>query len=415
MTQKLLPAISIVCFAVLGWFAVGHAVMFEVKDGNSTCIKAQLSANFSITYPVTNGTNTVTVPLPSSAKVGSGSSCGGAGVSPELLAVFGEGHSLGLVFSHNQLLYQVANLSLSYNLSDSAIFPRSSSKDVITMVTNTSEISAQLNTTYRCLSATIVRLEAVNITFFDVRMEAYMSSANLSTDETVCSADQPTTTVAPTISPRTTPSPSPVPPGNPEPGNYSIIGTNGTVCLLARMGLQLNVTYYSKSQNKTVQSIMNLEPNNTSASGSCDSTAATLLLTEGLTNLSFTFTLNTTTSKYYLSALNLSAAWPDLTVSLIISNSTLDYLQGTLGHSYMCSTEQIIFVSNNFSLNTFKVWVQPFGVKDNQYGSADVCSMDQESVLIPIIVGAALAGLVVIVLIAYLIGRRRSHAGYQTI
>lgn len=35
--------------------------------------------------------------------------------------------------------------------------------------------------------------------------------------------------------------------------------------------------------------------------------------------------------------------------------------------------------------------------------------------LIPIVVGAALAGLVVIVLLAYLIGRKRSHAGYQSI
>ncbi len=41
--------------------------------------------------------------------------------------------------------------------------------------------------------------------------------------------------------------------------------------------------------------------------------------------------------------------------------------------------------------------------------------MDQENMLIPIIVGVALAGLVLIVLIAYLIGRKRTHAGYQTI
>lgn len=41
--------------------------------------------------------------------------------------------------------------------------------------------------------------------------------------------------------------------------------------------------------------------------------------------------------------------------------------------------------------------------------------MDQDQMLIPIIVGAALAGLVLIVLIAYLIGRKRSQAGYQTI
>lgn len=46
---------------------------------------------------------------------------------------------------------------------------------------------------------------------------------------------------------------------------------------------------------------------------------------------------------------------------------------------------------------------------------AEECQMDQDQMLIPIIVGAALAGLVLIVLIAYLIGRKRSHAGYQTI
>lgn len=46
---------------------------------------------------------------------------------------------------------------------------------------------------------------------------------------------------------------------------------------------------------------------------------------------------------------------------------------------------------------------------------AEECQMDQDQMLIPIIVGAALAGLVLIVLVAYLIGRKRSHAGYQTI
>lgn len=41
--------------------------------------------------------------------------------------------------------------------------------------------------------------------------------------------------------------------------------------------------------------------------------------------------------------------------------------------------------------------------------------MQKDNMLVPIIVGASLAGLVLVVLIAYLIGRKRSHAGYQTI
>lgn len=41
--------------------------------------------------------------------------------------------------------------------------------------------------------------------------------------------------------------------------------------------------------------------------------------------------------------------------------------------------------------------------------------MDDINILIPIIVGAALAGLIVIVVIAYVIGRRKTHVGYQTL
>lgn len=66
--------------------------------------------------------------------------------------------------------------------------------------------------------------------------------------ESVCSADLPATTVVPTQSPTTTPAPPP--PRNPERGTYNVTNINGTVCLLARMGLQLNVTYFSRSQNK---------------------------------------------------------------------------------------------------------------------------------------------------------------------
>jgi lysosomal-associated membrane protein 1/2 len=47
----------------------------------------------------------------------------------------------------------------------------------------------------------------------------------------------------------------------------------------------------------------------------------------------------------------------------------------------------------------------------------NVCEADAEkdSNLIPIIVGACLATLVIIVLVTYLIGRRRSRNGYQSV
>ncbi|XP_019945624.1 lysosome-associated membrane glycoprotein 1b [Paralichthys olivaceus] len=205
-------------------------------------------------------------------------------------------------------------------------------------------------------------------------------------------------------------------PSSPERGNY-VVNNNGTACLLASMGLQLNISFTSLSQNKTVQDVENIQPNVTKSSGSCESDSATLRLTTDApkTNLTFYFSLNTTSNKYHLSEVSLSAAWPDMNGTVSVGNNSLDYLRGTRGYSYMCREKQTLNVVQALSINIVQVQVQPFGVTGSQFGAAEECQLDEDDMLIPIIVGAALAGLVVIVLLAYLIGRKRSHAGYQTI
>lgn len=429
MTRTCPFLVGIACFAILGCVTVVQSqVTLKVTEGNSTCIKAELSASFSITYNTANGTRTVMVPLPGSAVVGVASSCGGDGRSPSLVALFGDGHALGLSFSSNVSLYSVANLTLQYNLSDVSTFPEANSTDVVTVETTSVGMVARVNTTYRCISASPVIVGGATVTFSNVTMEAYMTGDDLSPNESVCTADQsfttapppsPSTTTAPPPPPSTTtaaPAPVPTPPGTPNQGSYSVSNSNGTVCLLARMALQLNISHFSASQNKTIQEVVNLQPNQTTSSGSCDPTSATLVLTQGsATNLSFLFTLNTTSNRYHLTGLSVVAAWSDMTAPFNTSNSSLDYLRCSLGRSYMCSSEQTLSVDQNFSLNTFHLQVQPFGITRGQFAQAEECQLDQDSMLIPIVVGAALAGLVLIVLIAYLIGRKRSHAGYQTI
>ncbi|XP_042348422.1 lysosome-associated membrane glycoprotein 1a [Plectropomus leopardus] len=406
---------------IIAWCAVlGHiqAVTLEVKEGNSTCIKAELSASFSITYNTSNSTRTVQVPLPDSTTVDAGSSsCGTDDSSPWLVAVFGPGHALGLSFSTNGSLYSVANLSLQYNLSDSSIFPEANSSDVVTVVSASVGIWAMVNTTYRCLSPSTFGIGGASVTFSDMRLEAYMPGNDLSPTESVCMADQASTTAPPTTAGTTTTAPpAPTPPGAPERGHYTVMNSNGTECLLAQMGLQLNISYFSVSQNKTVQELVNLTPNLTASSGSCEASSASLVLTqERSTTLTFIFTLNSTSHKYHLSGITLLANLSDATDPIRASNTSLDYLRSTLGRSYMCNAEQTLVVVPTFSLNTFKLQVQPFAVTTSQFATAEECQMDQDQMLIPIIVGAALAGLVLIVLIAYLIGRKRSHAGYQTI
>lgn len=410
-----LAALIIAWCAVLGCI---QAVTLEVKQGNSTCIKAELSASFSITYNTSSSTRTVQVPLPDSTTVDTGSSsCGTADSSPWLVAVFGPGHALGLSFSSNGSQYSVANLTLQYNLSDTSIFPEANSSDVVTVVSASVGIWATINTTYRCVSPSTFRVGGATVTFSNMRLEAYMPGNDLSPTESVCMADQASTTAPPTTaSTTTTAAPAPTPPGTPERGTYSVKNGNGTVCLLAQMGLQLNVSYFSVSQNKTVQELINLTPDLTNSSGSCEASSASLVLTqERSTMLTFMFSLNSTSKKYHLSGITVLANLTDATAPFTASNTSLDYLRSTLGRSYMCNAEQTLAVVPTFSLNTFRLQVQPFAVTTNQFATAEECQMDQDQMLIPIIVGAALAGLVLIVLIAYLIGRKRSHAGYQTI
>uniref|UniRef100_A0A3P9QCI6 Lysosome-associated membrane glycoprotein 1 n=1 Tax=Poecilia reticulata TaxID=8081 RepID=A0A3P9QCI6_POERE len=393
--MKVLDCLAPLFIACLGILGCTQAVTLEVKEGNSTCIKAELSRLlFSALHPLL--------------------SCGAAGRPPWLVAVFGSGHALGLSFAKNGSFYSITNLTVQYNLSDTSLFPQSNGSGVVTVVSSSVGIWAPINTTYRCASPTTIRAGGAAITFSAMRLEAYMPGNDLSPTESVCAADQTTTTTAPPT-PTTTAAPAPTPPATPATGVFSVTNSSGTVCLLAKMGLQLNVSYVSQSQNKTVQELVNVNPNLTVTSGSCGGTTASLVLTQQTTTLNFTFSMNSTTSKYHLSGINLLANWSDMTAPFSASNTSLDYLRSTLGRSYMCNTEQTLLVVPAFSLNAFRLQVQPFGVTSSQFAAAEECQLDQDQMLIPIIVGAALAGLVLIILIAYLIGRKRSHAGYQTI
>lgn len=196
---------------------------------------------------------------------------------------------------------------------------------------------------------------------------------------------------------------------------YSVNGTNGT-CLLATMGLQLNVTYMRKDST-LVTKVLNINPNKTSAGGSCTPQLVTLELhSEDVDLLLFQFGMNASSSRFFLQGVQLNMTLRDAKEPAFrAANSSLRALQASLGNSYRCSAEERLPVTEAFSVNVFKVWVQAFRVEGDKFGSVEECLLDENDMLIPIAVGGALAGLVLVVLIAYLIGRKRSHAGYQTI
>ncbi|NXP53105.1 LAMP1 protein, partial [Heliornis fulica] len=396
---------------------------FEVKDSSGkVCIIADLTVAFSVEYKSNGQKLFAHFLLPQNATVEPESSCGGNTSHPLLLLGFGAGHSLSLNFSESADKYQVEELVFHYNLSDATLFHNSTAGE-LKRVSHKTSIQAYMGTQYRCITSKHISMKNVNITFSNVTLEAYLRNGTLSVNKTECAEDLiSTTAMVPTTPKHTTtsqvPTTSTAPtafPPNPTVGKYNVTGPNGT-CVLAYMGLQLNITY-QKRDEKMGLDLLNFIPHNTTASGTCDNTSALLNLTFEETRVIFRFVLNASNAKFFLQGVNISTTLPSeaKVPKFEASNNSMSELRATVGNSYKCSAEENLQVTDKALVNIFNVQVQVFKIDGDKFGAVEECQLDENNMLIPIIVGAALAGLVLIVLIAYLIGRKRSHAGYQTI
>ncbi|XP_034162070.2 lysosome-associated membrane glycoprotein 2 isoform X2 [Pangasianodon hypophthalmus] len=220
------------------------------------------------------------------------------------------------------------------------------------------------------------------------------------------------TTAPPTTLPTnftTASTPAPTTPPLPEVGDYVVRAEwNSSACLMARMGLQ-----FSFRMGDSFQTI-NLDPNVTVTNGTCGNNGSDSALMLTSDKISVHFTFSNQTSKFFLSALNLTVVAGSGT-SFTAASTNLSLWEASLGSSYMCRKEQSFNITDALILNTFELHVQPFGVTNDKFSTAHECSVDDTSLLIPIIVGAALAVLILIVVIAYVIGRRKTYVGYQTL
>ncbi|XP_077199815.1 lysosome-associated membrane glycoprotein 1 [Paroedura picta] len=389
---------------------------FEVNDGDKVCILANFSVAFTVEYDTQSQKQNASFRLPNNATVLNSSTCGEKEKIPVLALGFGKGYSLILDFEKIASSYGVKNLTFKYNVSDETIFPNATGKG-IKEATSDPNIHAALNTTYVCVHSHRITMPNVTVLFRNVTLEAYVASNKFSLNDTLCKEDQtPTTSAPPTTShvPTTTTYAPPTPSKKPDKGQYNVTGQNGT-CLLASMGVQMNVTYDLKNQTES-DMLINV-PFNTSYNGTCGNSSVTLNLSLENGLLAFHFAQNASIEKYFLQGIEINVTLPSEAKdkSRYVTNNSLSELKATVGRSFKCVAEETIWVSDTVSVNVFDVQLQAFKFEGNKFGAVEECQLDENNMLIPIIVGAALAGLVLIVLIAYLIGRKRSHAGYQTI
>lgn len=404
--------VFVVQFYSLTLFNLGavssYALEVNVTDSEkATCLYAKWQMNFTIQYNTTSKNfKTATISDFSTATY-NGSVCGNDQNNPKIVVQFGSGFSWIVNFTKKESAYLIDSISFSYNLSDNATFPDAKEKGILT-VHDLVGFRIPLNNIFRCNSLSTLEKNGVVQYYWDVHVQAFVQNGTVSTKEFLCEKDKTSTTVVPTIS-TTTPSPTttPTPKEKPEVGSYSVNNSNGT-CLLATMGLQLNITH-----NK-VASVININPNTTDFTGSCQPQTALLRLnSSNIKYLDFVFAVKNE-NRFYLKEVNVSMYLVNGSV-FSIANNNLSYWDAPLGSSYMCNKEQTVSVSGAFQINTFDLRVQPFNVMEGKYSTAQECSLDDDTILIPIIVGAGLSGLIIVIVIAYLIGRRKSYAGYQTL
>uniref|UniRef100_A0A7G3ANF8 Lysosome-associated membrane glycoprotein 5 n=1 Tax=Lutzomyia longipalpis TaxID=7200 RepID=A0A7G3ANF8_LUTLO len=258
------------------------------------------------------------------------------------------------------------------------------------------------------------------------------STTTTTTTTTPPTTTTTTTTEAPTTTstaapPAPTPKPGPLPKPDMGKWHYRNSTTNQT-CIIVQMAVQLNVTYALK--DNTLKTILyNLPANDTTvASGFCDGEKNVLQLVWKKSSwVSLTFTSNSTVKEYKLNELrfdlNASDIFPDAqanqTLTLVHKKSEFTT---PITMSYHCTRAQTLNLTSADATEVTvlgqalvsRLQLEAFHTRDSDsFSTAKDCDAIDTPDIVPIAVGCALAGLVVIVLIAYLVGRRRAQArGY---
>lgn len=222
------------------------------------------------------------------------------------------------------------------------------------------------------------------------------------------------------------------------PGNYTLPKASENLLFAARFDLVLNVEYLKADGKKNVSRIpLNNETFEyyTGTFALPNTHTLTIFMLDNLTSITFEFSLNeknqTSLKKVFglITVNENSTYFPNHsanveTVFVFVANESL--FTADIRNSYRCNSRTKI---DNFrtdknltikSIDLENLRVQPFinnSVPFHDYAAEKICTMDyfKGSNLIPIIVGVCLGVLVVIILVAYLIGRRRNRHGYQSV
>lgn len=259
------------------------------------------------------------------------------------------------------------------------------------------------------------------------------SPSTTTTDKPTTTTEKPTTTEAPTtttVPPTTTTTvapPTPAPTPVPAPTTYTWVWTEKNVtCLIVQFAAQLNFTYPT-IDNKTENVLYNIPSKNFTYTGDCGNgtTPQQFVVLWNDSSLLLRFEQNTTDSRFGLSeivlGINPSNDFPNAKNETFRLYHVGNVFNTPLHHSYYCTKVQTLNLTANetstipiASLRLSHVQLEAYHTTEGtHFSQANDCDAIDTPDIVPIAVGIALTALVAVVLIAYLVGRRRAQArGY---
>jgi len=204
------------------------------------------------------------------------------------------------------------------------------------------------------------------------------------------------------------------------------VSFNISNCIMAKGGFRFAVNYLDK-QDKNVTGQFDIQKNAT-ATGNCNvangtQQELTVTIQEGW-KMKMTFMQNNK-SEWYVSKVDIDfqittgqKPFPEgknVTGSASVSG---EMYKTAINSSYQCVAASNVNFTNaqvlGFETNKFQLQAFKFS-NETKFDSPVGCPADQVSNIVPIAVGAALGALVIIVLIAYFIGRSRNKRGYESV
>lgn len=222
----------------------------------------------------------------------------------------------------------------------------------------------------------------------------------------------------------------------PEAGRWMVTDDEtGLVCIMIELKAELKIEYETSSENKLSTATIHIPPTAT-AKGTCGNTHQAIVISwkdhSASRSLSLEFQLvNMTEPSYIISKLEFkieentlqfpnASKLGNLVVDAVNSTKFFELKQG---YFYFCDAARDLSLYYTSSLATYNATVsfsdmklEAFRTKtDVSFGKPTVCAADASATndVVPIAVGCALAALVVIVVIAYLISRKKVRSEYQ--